>query len=468
MDILTALSTHNPPGNQVTTLQLLGGLYQGNDPEANLSGFALGFIFIVIAVAIWLAFELARHLLRSWASGTVPGFAEWSPILVLVVALVAALQFQFWALAGLIPLTYTAFFLMTRGPKSLARNATLGLVGLISVLALLLAIIQQTQLNCDLGCATRITIQTTLNGLSTGSIYALIALGYTLVYGILELINFAHGDLFMLGSMGALTILQLTMGTRGTPFYDTPWVGVFLALVIPMVGCALLNVGIERVAYRRLRTAPRLAPLISAIGVSFILINIGLWWKGANPQNFPGLLRIFGTDNLVAEIFGAEIGRQIRFGWKELIPILLTIPLLILLNFVVFRTKMGKAMRATAQDREAAALMGINVNRTISFAFLLGGALAGAAGLIFGLYVGTIRFNFGFDAGLKAFTAAVLGGIGNLYGAAIGGYMIGIVTSFSDRLLSNTWSSATVFIVLILILVFRPSGILGEQTVEKV
>ena len=322
----------------------------------------------------------------------------------------------------------------------------------------------QGSTGCDIGCV----IQTFLYGLSTGSIYALIALGYTLVYGIIELINFAHGDLFMLGTMAALTVLELTVIGPNAPLRQMPIIGVLLALFLPMIFCASLNIFIERVAYRRLRNAPRLAPLISAIGVSFILINVGLWWRGATPQSFPLLLNLFGRDNLIANIFGPEAGAEVRFGWRELMPILITIPLLILLNFVVFRTRMGKAMRATAQDREAAALMGINVNRTIAFAFLLGGALAGAAGLIFGLYVGTTRFNYGFDAGLKAFTAAVLGGIGNLYGAAVGGYLIGIITAFSDRLLSSTWSAATVFVVLILILVFRPSGLFGSQAAEKV
>jgi branched-chain amino acid transport system permease protein len=309
--------------------------------------------------------------------------------------------------------------------------------------------------------------QTLLYGVTTGSIYALIALGYTLVYGIIELINFAHGDLFMLGSMAALTVLEWTV-LKPDRIPVPLWLGLLLALIVPMTFCATANVFIERVAYRRLRNAPRLAPLISAIGVSFILINVGLWWRGANPQSFPLLLNFFGSENLIANLLGPEIGRQVRFTYKDLSVIMVTVPLLLLLNFVVFRTRMGKAMRATAQDRDASALMGINVNRTIAFAFLLGGALAGAAGLIFGMYTGTTRYTYGFDAGLKAFTAAVLGGIGNLYGAALGGYMIGIVSAFSDRILNNTWTSATVFTILILILVFRPSGIMGEQTVEKV
>jgi branched-chain amino acid transport system permease protein len=223
---------------------------------------------------------------------------------------------------------------------------------------------------------------------------------------------------------------------------------------------------IERVAYRRLRHAPRLAPLISAIGVSFVLINIGLWWRGPSPQNFPLLLNLFGSQNLFEVLFGTDV--NVRFTLRELMVILVTIPLLLLLNYVVFRTNIGKAMRATAQDREAAMLMGINVDRTIAFTFLLGGALAGAAGLIFGLYTGSTYFLRGFDAGLKAFTAAVLGGIGNLYGATLGGFLIGIISAFSDYYLESRWTNAVVFSILIIILVFRPGGLLGEQTVEKV
>ncbi|HEX9990245.1 MAG TPA: branched-chain amino acid ABC transporter permease [Chloroflexia bacterium] len=320
-------------------------------------------------------------------------------------------------------------------------------------------------MNPDVFLSADTFLQTLLFGVTIGAVYALIALGYTLVYGIIELINFAHGDLFMLGSFGALTILEITVVNRNhLPI--PPWLGVFLALVIPMAFCATLNVLIERVAYRRLRHAPRLAPLISAIGMSFILINIGLWWRGANPQSFPLLLNVFGNDNLLGGLTGPDF--DVRFTLKDLTVILVTIPLLLLLNFVVFRTNIGKAMRATAQDREAAALMGINVDRTIAFTFLLGGALAGAAGLIFGIYTGSSHFLRGFDAGLKAFTAAVLGGIGNLYGATLGGFLIGIMSAFSDRVFDNRWTNATIFAILIIVLVFRPSGLLGEQTVEKV
>jgi branched-chain amino acid transport system permease protein len=263
-------------------------------------------------------------------------------------------------------------------------------------------------------------------------------------------------------------VLELTIVGSRPPFPLPLWLGVFLALIIPMIFCAVVNVLVERIAYRRLRNAPRLAPLISALGMSFILINIGLWWRGPDPQNFPILLNVFGSDNLIKNWFGAEIARYITFNLRFLFVIMVTVPILLLLNFVVRNTKMGKAMRATAQDREAAALMGINVNRTIAFTFLLGGALAGGAGLIFGLYTGSTHFLRGFDSGLKAFTAAVLGGIGNLSGAVLGGFLIGIIAAFSDRFIGSSWTNAVIFAILILILVFRPTGLLGEQTVEKV
>lgn len=325
-------------------------------------------------------------------------------------------------------------------------------------------------------------VQTLLLGLTSGALYALIALGYTIVYGIVELINFAHGEIFMLGSFTALTVLELTtirnvpteirvgdrvitqlVETSGSPL--PVWVALILALLAAMVLCASLNVFIERIAYRRLRNAPKLAPLISAIGVSFILQNVGLWWRGASPLGYHTLV---GQRNMVADVFGPEIGNKITFNYEQLFVLIVTVPLLLLLNYVVTSTKIGKAMRATAQDREAASLMGINVNRTIAFAFLVGGGLAGAAGLIFGVYTDSTIWNAGFNAGLIAFTAAVLGGIGNLVGAGVGGFLIGIIAAFTSRLTSDAWTVAVVFSILILILVFRPSGILGEQVVEKV
>ena len=306
----------------------------------------------------------------------------------------------------------------------------------------------------------QIFLQVLITGLALGSVFALVALGYTLVYGIIELINFAHGDLFMLTSFAAVTVLDRFELTRSSPV-GLKVLALVAALVIPMVFGAALNVLIERLAYRRLRNAPRLAPLISAIGVSFILIQMGQYWKGVTAVNFPNRAVLPATDLLR----GTDIG--VRLTLRDLAVIGTTIPLLLALTWVVNNTKIGKAMRATAQDRDASALMGIDINRTIAFAFLLGGALAGAAGLMYGLHTGSMDFLRGFDTGLKAFTAAVLGGIGNLTGAVLGGILIGIIQAFSDYYLNATWTSAVIFAILIIILVFRPSGLLGEQTVEK-
>jgi branched-chain amino acid transport system permease protein len=238
------------------------------------------------------------------------------------------------------------------------------------------------------------------------------------------------------------------------------WAGILLMLVITMAFCAAINTTIEIVAYRRLRNAPRLAPLITAIGVSFILQNIGLKWKGARPTSVPDILP-HGT---VFEIGG------VPYTWNKFIVILFTVPVLLLLMWLVQRTKQGKAMRATAQDRDAAAMMGISVNRTISFTFLIAGGLAGAAGLLYALYFTNVRFDEGFRVGLIAFTAAVLGGIGNLPGAVLGGLVIALIESFNNGLEWMTpgpdWSQSIIFSILILILVFRPEGLLGERTPE--
>lgn len=315
-------------------------------------------------------------------------------------------------------------------------------------------------------------------GLTNGAYIALIALGYTLVYGIVELINFAHGEVYMIGAFLSLTLVGLFGLTDKTP-YITRIPLMFLILFLTMLATALLNAAIERFAYRRLRNAPRLAPLISAIGVSFALQNVGLLWgylrfpalhgvMGTNavaPKSYPQLIP---NDNLLAPlvgIFGENF--KVRMSIKDLVVIVISVTLLLALYTFVQRTKIGKAMRATAQDRSAAALMGIDVNRTITLAFLLGGALAGAAGMLVGMYNGTVVFTLGFTAGLRSFTAAVLGGIGNILGAMLGGLLIGLISALSDQYISAKWTNAVVFGLLVIILVFRPSGLLGEDVQQK-
>jgi branched-chain amino acid transport system permease protein len=310
-------------------------------------------------------------------------------------------------------------------------------------------------------------LQILLIGIANGSLIALVALGYTLVYGIIELINFAHGDVFMIGTMLALTLVTWVPFTLGFAQPHLMPSGAIAALLVVsllacMAVCGLLNVAIERFAYRRLRRAPRLAPLISAIGVSFILINVGLHWKGASQVDFPDLL-----PNV--EIFGDVLGidTQVHFRLKDLAVICLALPLAYGLSLFVRRTRLGKAMRATAQDREAAGMMGIDINTTIMLTFLLGGALAGAAGLMYGLYNNSAWFFQGFRSGLYAFTAAVIGGIGNTTGAMLGGMLIGILAAVSDFLVDPRWTQAVVFGLLILVLVFRPTGLLGEGAAER-
>jgi branched-chain amino acid transport system permease protein len=302
-----------------------------------------------------------------------------------------------------------------------------------------------------------------LIGITNGAIIALIALGYTLVYGIVELINFAHGDNFMIGSFVGVTVLSGTF--LGLGFFapidsgsgtGIRIIGVLLALVVAMLVCGLINVGIERVAYKPLRNSPRLAVLITAIGMSFILQNVGLVWKGSFQISFPSLI---SNSNALAGITDA-----VAYRWKDLFVVLVTIPLLLGLSYFIRSTRQGKAMRAVAQDKEAAAMMGINVNRTISVAFLLGGILAGASGVMFGLFNGTTVFDVGFRQGLFAFTAAVLGGIGNLAGAVVGGLLIGVIGSMSDQYVGVRWTDIVIFTVLILVLVFRPRGLLGDRS----
>jgi branched-chain amino acid transport system permease protein len=303
-----------------------------------------------------------------------------------------------------------------------------------------------------------------LIGVSQGALYALVALGYTLVYGILELINFAHGDVFMLGGMISATIVVQVFALGENPGVAILLAALLVSLVVAMGGCALLNATIERVAYKPLRSAPRLAPLITAIGVSFILQNVAIIWKGTRPVNLPESEFSAGGGGVIFRI------GHVVYTWDRLFVLLITIPVLVGLIWLVQFTRQGKAMRATAQDKDAAAMMGINVDRTISFTFLVAGGLAGAGGVIFAFYSTTIGFSTGFTLGLFAFTAAVLGGIGNLPGAVLGAMLIGLIQNFNEGLSWHTpgskWTESIVFAILILILVFRPQGLLGERTPE--
>ena len=295
-----------------------------------------------------------------------------------------------------------------------------------------------------------------VTGISNGAIWALIALGYTLVYGIIELINFAHGDIFMIGSLAAFGLYG-TFGLTETTGVLGLIIGLFVALIASMLVSGSLGVMIERVAYRPLRTAPKLAPLITAVGVSFILQNVGILWIGGSPESIVDPIRA------QRELFAIA---GVSFSHGDLLAVGATVPLVLALVAFMTRSRLGKAMRATAQDPEAARLMGINVDTTISLTFMIGGLLAGAAGLIYALYQTNISFFQGFTAGLIAFTAAVMGGIGNLKGAVLGGLIIGIIQQISDNRIGGEWTPAVVFAYLVLIMIFRPQGLLGEETRE--
>jgi branched-chain amino acid transport system permease protein len=292
-------------------------------------------------------------------------------------------------------------------------------------------------------------------GVFQGMIVSLVALGYTLVYGILQLINFANGSVFMLGSVCALLGVQIFGLTS-----DSPAGSVILAfaviLPVTMLLTAGLNASIERVAYRPLRRAPTLATLISAIGMDFILQNLGQLIIGPSPVSLPSLLP---NTVVLAEPVVIKVSHLFVTG--------ITLPLLFGLMWFVRATRQGKAMRATAQDREAAGLMGIDVNRTIGLTFLLAGALAGGAGVIVALYNGSAWWQYGFSYGLLAFTAAVFGGIGNLLGAAVGGVVLGILISLNAFYVDPRWQEVVVFGILVLVLVFRPTGLFAEKQSER-
>jgi branched-chain amino acid transport system permease protein len=301
-------------------------------------------------------------------------------------------------------------------------------------------------------------LQQTINGLSLGAMYSLLALGFTLVYGILELINFSHFNVFMVGSFVAMFVLQ-AFGLSGQDVILTglPLAGVLLvAFVITMVFCGGLGVTIERLCLRPLRNVKGPAAMITTIGVSYILFNVILLTVGADSKNFPNPM-----PSVRYNIGGAVLDIRVVLIW--------VIALLLMMGLYMFvqRSRIGKAMRATAQDPEAARMMGVEVDRVIIMAFFLGSALAGAGGMIFGLYYNFTSFIIGFTAGLRAFTAAVLGGIGNVPGAMVGGVLIGLIEAMGGQFIATAWTDVIIFSILVLVLVFKPAGLFGRLAPTK-
>jgi len=297
-----------------------------------------------------------------------------------------------------------------------------------------------------------------VNAMTLGAIYALVALGYTMIYGIIELINFAHGDVFMAGSFVAMFISQTLLGNKGG-ITDLPLLilNVVVVLLLTIGFMAIVGAVIERLAYRPLRRAPKLAPLITAIGVSFILQNIIQFVFGPTIMTVPQLVPV----EWAIQVSGA------RVPLLNLFVIATSIVLMIALQLFISRTRTGRAMRTTSMDRDASSLMGVDINRTIMITFLIGSGLAGAAGTVHGFYYGNTSFSLGFESGLKAFTAAVLGGIGNTVGAALGGFLIAFVEVGASAFGYGRWSGAIVFSLLVIFLVFRPTGLLGSHTGDR-
>src|SRR5438105_11895951 len=337
--------------------------------------------------------------------------------------------------------------LLRSGGTGLILNA--GLVLLVTLFGILL--IQRIY---DQGAS--FFLQILAFALANGGIYALIALGYTMVYGIIELINFAHGDVFAFGTFLSASLIPIFGLAEGQAFGPGTALALVVVFVVTMLVCGVLNVSIDRIAYRPLRNAPRLAPLITAVGMSFFLEGVLFLWKGPATVHFPNILPQWTTT--VGGVF---------FGLKDIFVIITAAILVALLAFFINRTRLGKAMRATAQDRDAAQLMGIDINRTIAATFFIGALLAGAGGIIYGLYYNTVYYQLGFRTGLIAFTAAVFGGIGNIPGAAIGGLIIGLTAAFSDSYIGGKWTTVVIFGILIGVLVFRPTGLLGMRVPEK-
>jgi len=302
-------------------------------------------------------------------------------------------------------------------------------------------------------------LQQLVNGLTVGSVYALIALGYTMVYGILEFINFAHGEIYMVGAyLGIIAVAVATsLGLGGFPILL-----LVIAFVFAMAFSASWGVTIERLAYRPLRQAPRLAPLISALGVSIFLQNFVMVTQGTRDKVF----RL--TEHPLPLTSGSITFGSTQISFVQMMIMGTAIFLMILLSLFIGKTKLGKAMRATAQDQKMAYLVGIDINRVISVTFLIGSALGAAAGVMVALYYGLVNFFIGYIAGIKAFTAAVLGGIGNVPGAMLGGIILGLVESFGAGYLSSEYKDVYAFVILVVFLIFRPQGLLGERVSEKV
>jgi len=345
-----------------------------------------------------------------------------------------------------------------RGAGAWRLPITAVIVLVVAYLIILAGVVSQSHVSQNLTTADALSQAQAqfINAVTIGAIYALIALGYTMVYGIIELINFAHGEIFMCGSFVSWWLLT-TLGFSGAINDPILLLGIIvLSFVVSMLVMGVVGVVIERLAYRPLRNAPRLAPLITAIGVSFILQNI-VFVAISNsivtiPQIIPNTTLTLGP---------------LTISLINLFVIVLAVGLMVALQLFIGRTRLGRAMRSTAIDRDAAQLMGVDINTTIALTFFIGSALAGAAGVVQGLYFGITVFNIGFQAGLKAFTAAVLGGIGNTTGAALGGFVIGFLEVISSVWGQGRWSEAVVFGMLVLVLVFRPTGILGQQLGDR-
>jgi len=334
--------------------------------------------------------------------------------------------------------------------RNLGNTQLSSLIGLLILAAALVLTIQHVMQE-----SANYFFQILIIGVADGAIYGLIALGYTMVYGIIELINFAHGDVFTLGAFISLAIFPFFGVAEGVAGFGYV-IPLIATALITMLLCGLVNVTIERVAYRPLRHAPRLAPLITAIGMSSILEGAMYLWRGPFNLHYPDLL-----PSNVLTLGGVSIGA------KDLIVVGIAVIMAVALTMFIDLSKLGKAMRATAQDRDAAQLMGIDINRMIAATFFIGAVLAAGGGIIWGLYINNVDAFLGFETGLIAFTAAVFGGIGNIPGAALGGLLIGVIAAFNNGYFDSSWTEIIIFGILIATLVFRPTGLLGMRVPEK-